>query len=155
MGENLFQASQWISSPISSAVLDAGKGGAIPLFPLPAQGSLLDSEQALVIRHPSVVADPDLTFDPCDIDGDGNLGNPDGAWTFKTLMTAMANESRTGISRPKSLCASGWPAGKSTDLVNDDVVPAREHKLDLARLGGRARAGHWIWINLLSVCSPS
>ncbi|MEE3326016.1 MAG: hypothetical protein VX252_01620 [Myxococcota bacterium] len=107
-----------------SVVLDAGKGGAIPLFPREAQGSPLDSEQALVIRHPSVVADPNLTFDPCDIDGDGNLGNPDGAWTFKTLMTAMANESRTGIS-PEEFVRE-WVATWEVDgLVNQDVVPSR------------------------------
>lgn len=107
------------------AVLDAGKGGAIPLFPLPAQGSNFDEEQALVIRHPSVIADPDLTFDPCDVDGDGNLGNPDGAWTFKTLMTAMANESRTGIT-PEEFVRE-WIAGWEVNgLVNEDNVPARD-----------------------------
>ena len=107
-----------------SAVLNAGKGQPIPLFPRSAQGAPFDSEQALVIRHPSVVADPNLTFDPCDIDGDGNLGNPDGAWTFKTLMTAMANQSRTGIS-PEEFVRE-WVATWDVDgLVNDDNVPAR------------------------------
>ena len=111
-------------------ILSASQGGVIPLFPLRSVGSALDEEQALLIRHPSVVADPNLTFDPCDIDDDGNLGNPDGPWTFKTLMTEMANESRTGIT-PEDFVrswVSGWELDPVTGLdpvVNRDSVPAR------------------------------
>ncbi|MFP8874664.1 MAG: hypothetical protein VCB42_09070, partial [Myxococcota bacterium] len=111
-------------------LLGHGQGVPIPLFPLPATRSLFDHEQALLVRHPSVVTDPDLTFDLCDIDGDGNLGNPDGPWTFKTLMTAMANEPRTGVS-PEEFVREwirGWetdPATGENWIVNNDEVPAR------------------------------
>ncbi len=54
--------------------------------------------KSLMVTHPSVTADFSRTFDPCDVDGDGNLGNVNGAWSFKTLMTNMANTSVTGIS---------------------------------------------------------
>ncbi len=55
--------------------------------------SATNSARTLLINDLSVVEDPDRTFDLC-----GEVGNPDGAWTFKTLMTAMANTPVTGIS---------------------------------------------------------
>lgn len=63
-------------------------------FPLPATA---DAGRTLAITDLSVVADPLRTYDQCDLDGDGRLGNPNGAWTFKTLMTQMANTPVTGI----------------------------------------------------------
>ena len=51
----------------------------------------VDPERSLVIRDPSVVQDPNRTFDVCT-----GVGNPNGVWTFKHLMTEMANQSLTG-----------------------------------------------------------
>jgi len=48
--------------------------------------------RALMIRNPLVVADSTRTLDACT-----NAGNPDGVWTFKHLMTEMANPALTGI----------------------------------------------------------
>ncbi|MFP6640924.1 MAG: hypothetical protein VCC04_11830 [Myxococcota bacterium] len=109
----------------------------ITLVPLPVITPLVDSERALMIRDLSVVADPSRTFDPCDTDGDGNRGNPNGVWSFKTLMEGMANTSVTGI--PVEIFVEEWlmawaqnfdvaNGGSATGdwIVNDDVVPNRE-----------------------------
>ncbi|HEX2163978.1 MAG TPA: hypothetical protein VHM02_08515, partial [Thermoanaerobaculia bacterium] len=49
-------------------------------------------DRVLMIRDPGVVRDPQRTWDPCT-----GAGNPDGVWTFKHLMTEMANQPQTGI----------------------------------------------------------
>lgn len=49
-----------------------------------------DPSRSLIITDPAVVADPLRTYDPCDSDGDGNRGNVDGVWSFKTLLSNMA-----------------------------------------------------------------
>ena len=55
----------------------------------------IDPARSLVITNVRVVEDPTRTFNPCT-----NAGNPNGPWTFKSLMTAMANQPVTGISPP-------------------------------------------------------
>jgi hypothetical protein len=57
-----------------------------------------NSGQSLTITDTSVIADRTRTFDPCDVDATGSVGNVDGVWSFKTLMTNMANTPLTGIS---------------------------------------------------------
>jgi len=59
-----------------------GLGGPIIIHP----------DEELFITDPSVVQDPTRTFDACT-----GVGNPNGAWTFGTLMTAMANQPLTGV----------------------------------------------------------
>lgn len=53
----------------------------------------IDPARELMITDTRVVDDPTRTFDACT----GN-GNPNGSWTFATLMNNIANESLTGIS---------------------------------------------------------
>lgn len=109
----------------------------LTLVPVAAAAATIDSERALMVRDLSVVADPSRTFDPCDIDGDGLTGNPNGAWSFKTLMSQMANTTATGI--PLEVFVKQWLAGWAQNfdtlnggsisgdwIVNDDVVPDRE-----------------------------
>lgn len=50
-------------------------------------------DRVLMIRDPLVVQDQQRTWNPCT----PNLGNPDGVWTFKHLMTEMANQPASGI----------------------------------------------------------
>lgn len=52
----------------------------------------VDPARMLTVTDPGVVEDPVRTYDIC-----ANRGNPDGAWTFKTLMTGMANTPRSGV----------------------------------------------------------
>lgn len=49
-------------------------------------------DRVLMIRNPAVVQDPQRTWNPCT-----GAGNQDGVWTFKHLMTEMANQPLTGI----------------------------------------------------------
>lgn len=58
-----------------------------------------DPMRTLVMNQPGVVQDPTRTFSPCSNAGTFTpTGNPNGVWSFKTLMTAMANTPVTGIS---------------------------------------------------------
>jgi hypothetical protein len=50
-------------------------------------------DHSLVITDLGVVQDPTRTFNPCSAVGDSN-----GVWTFKSLMTKMANTASTGVS---------------------------------------------------------
>lgn len=49
-----------------------------------------DENRSLMVTSTTVVGDPLRTFDPCDVDGDGALGNVNGAWSFKTLISNMS-----------------------------------------------------------------
>lgn len=60
-----------------------------PVMPMSTKSNWLES---VMITDKNVVQDPVRTYDPCT-----NAGDPDGVWTFKHLMTEMANEPRTGI----------------------------------------------------------
>lgn len=94
-----------------------------PIFPSspPFTG---DENRALAITHLSVIADPKRTFDLCDTDGDGQLGAVDGPWSFKTLMTNMANESMTTVS-PKVFVHTWLRRWLVSAPVNTFMVPAR------------------------------
>lgn len=52
---------------------------------------------SLMIIDPAVVADRTRTTDPCAETGTPAAGNPNGVWTFKHLITAIANPSVTGL----------------------------------------------------------
>ena len=66
-------------------------GNLVPL------ASTFPKERSLTITDLSVVADRTRTFDPCDVDNRGDFGDVNGVWSFKTLMTNMANTPLTGI----------------------------------------------------------
>lgn len=74
-------------SPITLSALD------LAILP-----PLFTPSKTLAVTALSVVADPTRTFDRCDKDNDGNQGNVNGVWSFKTLMANMANSGATGIS---------------------------------------------------------
>jgi hypothetical protein len=69
------------------------------IFDLPPGGGpglcspVIDRFKSLMITDISVTEDPVRTFNPCT-----GAGNPNGAWTFKTLMKNMANQPSSGIS---------------------------------------------------------
>lgn len=78
-----------------------------------------DPGKTLMITDLSVVRDPTRTFDVC-----GNYGNPNGAWTFKTLMTNMANSSATGVD--PAVFVENWLQTWNTNAtINGYPVPAR------------------------------
>lgn len=79
----------------------------------------VDPRRELFITDLSVVQDPSRTFDICN-----NAGNPNGAWTFKTLATHMANPALTGID--PALFVENWVRSWQVNhTVNTFAVPAR------------------------------
>jgi hypothetical protein len=83
-----------------------------------------DSARSLTITDRSVVADKTRTFDPCDVDGGASTGNVNGPWSFKTLMTNMANTPVTGI--PLATFINNWLLNwMSAQTVNAFTIPPR------------------------------
>jgi len=81
--------------------------------------SAVDPSRELFITDLSVVQDPTRTFDICN-----NSGNPNGAWTFKTLMTNMANQPLTG--QDPALFVESWVRSwQVSHTINSFAVPAR------------------------------
>ena len=65
-------------------------------------GQHLDASRVLTVNDLGVVEDPARTYDICGASTVGppnpmGRGNPDGAWSFKTLMPRMANTPRPGV----------------------------------------------------------
>lgn len=61
-------------------------------FTTTVQPGQIDPERSLVITDLAVVRDQVRTYDLCQ-----SFGNPNGVWTFKHLVTQMANTTKTGI----------------------------------------------------------
>lgn len=89
------------------------------LIALPPPPPGLDPARTLMITDLSVVQDPTRTFDIC-----GNVGDPDGAWTFKTLMTEMANQSATNVD-PADFVEDWLQSWNTTHTINTFPVPKR------------------------------
>jgi hypothetical protein len=83
-----------------------------------------DENRSLAVTDLSVVADPTRTFDVCDTDGDGQQGNPNGPWTFKTLMTNMANTATTGVT-PQEFTHTWLRRWMTNGNVNSFNIPNR------------------------------
>jgi hypothetical protein len=81
--------------------------------------SFVDPARELMITAPPVVNDPGRTFDIC-----GNVGNPNGAWTFKTLMSNMANTPLTGVD-PSDFVERWVRTWQVNNTLNTFPVPAR------------------------------
>ncbi len=110
-------------------------GEPVPLVPL-GNPLTIDPERSLVIRDPAVVEDPTRTHDVC------SGGNPDGPWSFKRLVTEMANTPLTGVS-PEDFVRlwlatwesdqhiNGWPVNQRAAAIRSLVIDPWE-----ARSGG-------------------
>ncbi|MBE5314295.1 MAG: hypothetical protein H4O13_02715 [Xanthomonadales bacterium] len=81
--------------------------------------SFVDPARELMITSTAVVNDPTRTFDIC-----GNSGNPNGAWTFKTLMSNMANTPLTGVD-PADFVERWLRSWQVNHTLNSFAVPAR------------------------------
>jgi hypothetical protein len=108
----------------------------IPGLALAMPASAVDPRRELMITDVSVVNDPTRTFDICN-----NTGNPNGAWTFKTLMTNMANQPFTGID-PAVFTENWLQSWNVNHTINTFPVPARPNIGPLVlntwpRIGGR------------------
>ncbi len=108
----------------------------IPRFTISMPAAAVDPRRELMITDLSVVNDPTRTFDICN-----NTGNPNGAWTFKTLMTNMANQPFTGID-PAVFTENWLQSWNVNHTINTFPVPARLNIGALVlnswpRIGGR------------------
>lgn len=108
----------------------------IPISTISMPPIAVDPTRELMITDLSVVNDPTRTFDIC-----GNVGNPNGAWTFKTLMTEMANQPVTGID-PAIFVESWLQTWNLNNTINTFPVPARTNIGPLVlnswpRIGGK------------------
>ena len=91
----------------------------IPRFTISMPPAAVDPRRELMITDLSVVNDPTRTFDICN-----NTGNPNGAWTFKTLMTNMANQPFTAID-PAVFTENWLQSWNVNHTINSFPVPAR------------------------------
>jgi hypothetical protein len=84
--------------------------------------TVVDPYRELMITDLNVAEDPTRTYDVC---GQGGPhGNPNGAWTFATLMQDMANQSQTGVD-PADFVESWLSTWLTTQQINGLSVPAR------------------------------
>lgn len=112
-------------------VFDPGGGGVIT--PPPPCSPIIDRAKSLFVTDISVTEDPVRTFNPCT-----RVGNPNGAWTFKTVMTNMANQPLTGVT-PDAFVQEwldtwmrGAPRltpGTLNPVVNTQVLDSRVHPI--------------------------
>jgi hypothetical protein len=79
----------------------------------------VSAARSLMVTDSKVVDDPLRTYNACTRDG-----NPNGAWTFKTLMTNIANTPVTGVD-PADLVEDWLKIWNSDITVNGHLVPAR------------------------------
>ncbi len=90
--------------------------------PPPPPPPPIDKEKSLFIHDLRVVTDPARTFNPCG--GPFGSGNPNGAWTFRSLIRGITNQGFTGIT-PKALVKS-WINSWMIDLtINSETVRNR------------------------------
>ncbi|HYO14716.1 MAG TPA: hypothetical protein VE685_16090 [Thermoanaerobaculia bacterium] len=108
------------TTPTTDAVSVATSRGLTPTTEAAfVPGTNVFQERVLIIRHVGVVTDPARTFNPCN-----NGGNPHGVWTFKHIMTEMANPAASGID--PALFAESWlNHWLANQLINNDNVGLR------------------------------
>jgi len=108
------------NGPLARTML--GWGPPPPPPPPPA----IIKANSLLITALSVVHDPARTFNPCN--GAFGSGNPNGAWTFGTLMKGMAFQSSTGISAREF--TKHWLRRWMVDTtINGEFVKNRSSKM--------------------------
>lgn len=97
-----------------------------PQPPPPGPAPIILKQNSLLITSLNVVEDPARTFDPCN--GAFGSGNPNGAWTFGTMMKGMAYQSVTGISARTFVryWLNHWMVNKT---INSESVPNRASRM--------------------------
>lgn len=126
-GVALFEGREFLGEKsfefIDPAIVDRARQSSIafqvPQLALLMPPSAVDPRRELMITDLSVVNDPTRTYDLCN-----NTGNPNGAWTFKTLMTNMANQPMTGID-PAVFTENWLQSWNVNHTINTFPVPAR------------------------------
>lgn len=115
-----------VSSSASSTSVIKGFTVTEAPTPMPAATppALVLPENALVINDRAVVANPTLTFDACNTDATGNNVNANAAWSFKTLMSNLNDETTSGMTDQQF--THSWLRNWITNTsVNGFLIPAR------------------------------
>lgn len=99
--------------------------GIIKLLPFGINASDVVPSKSLFITDTNVVGDPSRTFNPC-TGGGASMGK----WTFGYLMTAMANQTVTGVD-PSDFVMNWLGKWMTEQQVNGFAVPARFQILNL------------------------
>jgi hypothetical protein len=116
VGQETFE---FIDPAVIQRARDSSTAFRIPHFTISMPAAAVDPRRELMITDLSVVNDPTRTFDICN-----NTGNPNGAWTFKTLISNMANQPFTGID--PAVFAENWlQTWNVNNTINTFPVPAR------------------------------
>ncbi|MBD1430589.1 hypothetical protein [Sphingobacterium litopenaei] len=100
-----------------------GKNILIPNDLFDAPRLLTDQTKTLMITDLAVVEDVTRTFNPC-----ASVGNPNGAWTFGTLMRQMASANPGAIASDLQVSdfVRNWMnTWKTEQSVNGENLPAR------------------------------
>lgn len=92
---------------------------AFPIAPISPASTEANWLESLMITDKTVVQDPKRTYDPCT-----EAGNADGVWTFKHLMTEMANEPRSGLT-PEDFTIEFLLTWLFPRSINSDFVSER------------------------------
>lgn len=80
-------------------------------------------QKCLFITDLSVITNSARTFNPCT-----NVGNPEGAWTFGTLMKGMANQTTTGVNAKEFVMH--WLRRWTVDTtINGEFVKNRSSRM--------------------------
>lgn len=143
-GEAVFAGREFLGEDpfgfIDPKVVESARLSSTPFqirkFTISMPPSAVDPRRELMITDLSVVNDPTRTFDICN-----NTGNPNGAWTFKTLISNMANNTFTGID-PAVFTENWLQSWNVNHTINTFPVPARPNIGGLVlnswpRIGGK------------------
>lgn len=116
-GRNPIAKSETMLTPVTD--MAEGKFVAIPAVPVMPPSTQDNWLESTMITDKEVVQDPTRTYDPCTGAGDAN-----GVWTFKHLMTEMANEPRTGMT-PEDFTLEFLLTWLFPRDINSDIVDER------------------------------
>ncbi len=118
--EEKFRITPIMSEEMLPTAIRLGKP--IPLQPIGIP-SAINEQKSLLIRDPAVVKDPSRTFDVCT-----GAGNPNGVWTFKHLVTEMANEAKTGVT-PEEFVRMWLSQWETSQNVNGWNIADRQNSI--------------------------
>lgn len=102
----------------------------IPPFPPTLPPALVQPENALAITSTSVVANSDVTYDPCDTDSTNNDVDPDAIYSFKTLISNLNDETAPGRPSDQVFVHNWLRNWLNTSTVNSFNIPPRTGILD-------------------------
>src|SRR5690349_2177438 len=128
----VFVGQQPLALPLSSGELQPGQEVRLEAL---ADPSSIDPARSLIIPDPSVVEDPDRTFNPCT-----GVGTPMGVWTFGYLMQEMANQPATGID-PSAFTRTWLKNWENNLIINGWSVAARQRVKDIVITPWEAASG--------------